>query len=291
VNEQPQASPLNRQDWADAMGRRWLDHLPQFESMLAPIGAAAIEAARLKPGERVVDVGCGGGATTLDIASRLGPKGLAVGIDLSPVLVEAAKAKLAQAEARPGAAPVKFVCGNAATLALEDAPFDVLFSRFGVMFFDDLHAAFRHMRGWLTPTGRVAFVCWAPPKENPWILEIEAINRRYAATPDVDPNAPGPFALSNPDRLRDVLGEAGFVNVTLDAWRGGQAIGGPGATPEQAAQFAMTGMSVGQALKDQPDSVKAKARADVVALFAKHHTKDGVLMPSCAWVVTGKIAS
>jgi SAM-dependent methyltransferase len=207
-------------------------------------------------------------------------------VDLSPVLVDAANAKLAQAGARPGAAPVKFVCANAATAALEDAPFDVLFSRFGVMFFDDPLAAFAHMRGWLKPSGRTAFVCWAPPRENPWILEIETINKRYAATPDVDPRAPGPFALSDPDRLRDVLDKAGFVDVVLDSWRGGQAIGGPGATPEQAAQFAMTGMSVGQALKDASDEVKAKARADVLALFTKHHRPEGVMMPSTAWVVT-----
>ncbi len=286
-------SALNRQDWADAMGRRWNDHLAQFESMLAPIGAAAIAAAKLQPGEKVVDVGCGGGPTTLDIASRLGPRGLAVGVDLSPVLVDAARAKLAAAGPRAGAAPVKFVCGDASKLALEDAPFDVLFSRFGVMFFEDPVAAFRTMRSWLKPKddkgpGRLAFICWAPPKENPWIGEIETITRRYVATPDIDPHAPGPFGLSDPERTRAILGSAGFTDVAMELWRGGQAVGGPGATLAQAADFAMTGMSVGSALKDQPDAVKARARADVEALFAKYLTPEGVMMPSAAWIVTAK---
>lgn len=286
MSAQP-GSPLNNQDWADSSGRRWADHLPQFEAMLAPVGAVTIAAAKLQPGEGVVDVGSGGGRTTLAIAERVGPNGRAVGIDVSAVLVEAAT-EHALAHRRPGSAPVRFILADAAAKQLDEAPFDVLFSRFGVMFFADPIAAFRNLRGWLKPTGRLAFACWAPPKENPWLIEVQEILGRFVDAPKPDPLAPGPFAFADMSRVRDILTKAGFASIAHDAWRGGQAIGGVGATPAQAADFAMTAMHVGQMLADQPETVKAKARAEVEALFAKHHTKDGVTPPSTAWIVTAK---
>jgi SAM-dependent methyltransferase len=291
MSETPPTSPLERQDWSDAMGRRWLGHLKELEGMVAPIGAAALRKARFVPGERVVDVGCGAGPTTLDIARAVSPGGYALGLDLSPLLIDAATRRLTKSARPPGSARVKFLLGDAATAALDEPPFDVLFSRFGVMFFPDPHLAFAHMRGWLKPTGRAAFCCWAPPEENPWVLEIEAVVRRYVEPPGHTPHAPGPFGLADVERLKDILAKAGFVEVAIDAWRGQQAIAGPGATPAQAAAFAMTGMHVCQLLGDAPDELKSRVRADLEALFASKHGPGGVLLPSAAWLVTAKVGT
>jgi SAM-dependent methyltransferase len=288
MSETPQTSPLERQDWTDAMGQRWLDHLKEFEGMIAPVGAALLKTARFAPGERVVDVGCGAGPSTLDIARAVSPGGYVLGLDLSPALIDAATRRLSKAARPPGSARVRFVRGDAGTVALDEPPFDVLFSRFGVMFFEDPYPAFANMRSWLKPTGRAAFSCWAPPSENAWVLEIEAVLKRHIETPEPTPNAPGPFALADTERLRDVLAKAGFVDVAIDAWRGHVPFGGPGATPAHAAAFAMNGMHLGELLSEESDALKAQVQADLEALFATKQGEGSMLFPGMAWFVSAK---
>jgi SAM-dependent methyltransferase len=288
MSETPQGSPLDRQDWSDVMGQRWLDHLKEFEGMIAPVGAAILKTARLAPGERVVDVGCGAGPTTLDVARSVTPGGYVLGLDVSPVLVDAATRRQSKSARPPGSARIKFQVGDAATAALDEPPFDLLFSRFGLMFFEDPYSAFAHMRGWLKPSGRTAFSCWAPASENPWILEIEAVLRRHVETPEPTPDAPGPFGLADAERTRDILAKAGFVDIAFETWRGDQPVGGPGATPAHAAAFAMSGMHVGQVLGEAPDELRERVRADLQAMFARNHSPAGVLLPSTVWLVTAK---
>jgi SAM-dependent methyltransferase len=282
-------SALESPDWADEMGRRWLGCLDLFEGTLAPIGAALIEHARFSRRERVVDVGCGAGPSTLVISRRVSPGGLALGLDVSPVLIDAAM----QRASRPGAvlkdADVRFCVGDAAAVELEEAPFDVIFSRFGLLFFDDPYAAFEHMRGWLKPTkGRIVFSCWAPVEENPWIYEPHAIIRRHINTPELQPNAPGPFGLADVARLNDILVTAGFVDIRVQAWRGELPIAGAGANSMMATDLALNGMHASEQLAQAPDDVKAKVRRDIEALYKARHGVGGVMMPASAWLVTAK---
>jgi len=130
------------ENWKAQVGDRWLAYVDQFEAMLQPIGDAAIAEAGFKSGENVADIGCGGGATSLAIARQLGPEGHVTGIDIAPQLVAEAQ----QRASRQGIGNVSFEAGDAQHFTPARAPFDKLFSRFGVMFFDDTLAGFANMR-------------------------------------------------------------------------------------------------------------------------------------------------
>ena len=155
-------------DWLGEMGEIWRRNIEVFESMIAPAGAAALDFAAVRPGERILDVGCGGGLTTLELARRVGPDGEVLGVDIAPPLIEIARRR----QKASGLGNVEFLAADAGTAALGDTRFDCLFSRFGVMFFDDPVAAFSNLRRMLAPEGRMALAVWGPPAANPWIRDL-----------------------------------------------------------------------------------------------------------------------
>lgn len=268
--------------WAGDDGRRWLSNLDRFEGMLAPIGEALIARAAFAPGERVVDIGCGGGWTTRSIGGRVGSSGLAIGIDISADLVDAANAR-ARAAGLPN---VRFVAGDAAVAMPEDAPFDRLFSRFGCMFFDQPYAAFANLRRMLRSGGRLDIAVWGPANENPWVSQVMAVASRHIEMPPPVPRAPGPFALGDTDYVRDLLTSGGFSNPEISVWTGTQPIGGPGSSPAEAADFVLEAMHVGDAASGADPAVKAAIRSDLAEMFARHQTPDGVVAGANALFVT-----
>jgi SAM-dependent methyltransferase len=272
---------IEASEWAGAMGDKWLANLDGFEGMIASIGAALMAKADFAPGERVVDIGCGGGATTVEIGKAVGPQGEALGIDVSDSLLATARQRAA------GAGNVRFLTGDAATITLDGAPRDRLFSRFGIMFFNDFAAAFANLRKMLRPGGRADFSAWAPASENGWIVDMQAILGNHVELPVPAPNAPGPFALKDADFARPLLEGAGFSSVEFDLWRGEQLVGGSGAGPEQAADFVLHAMSFGEALKDKPAALD-QVRGELVALFAAHYRDGAVRMPAGAWLISAR---
>jgi ubiquinone/menaquinone biosynthesis C-methylase UbiE len=282
MTEQKPQTGMGAERWANDMGERWHTHLDQFEGMLMPIGAALIDAAGFKVGERVIDIGCGGGVTSFDISRRVGPSGFVTGLDISPVLVEAATQRAREA----GLKNVRFVAGDAGKTAAVGHDHDFLFSRFGVMFFEDPYSAFTHMRGFLRPGARMLIGCWGPPQENPWMGQMMNLATRYADLPPPDPRAPGPMAFSEPDYVRDVLNTAGFSSINIAPWRGEQYVGGPGANAKQAAEFAVTALSLGDVLANKPQAVKDEVRAGVEDFFAPHAGPRGVVMPAMVWFIS-----
>lgn len=276
--------PREAELWAGPMGERWLANHTRFEGMIAPAGDALLAAAQFQPGETVIDIGCGAGALTLEIARRVAPGGSVTGLDISPPLIGACKSR---AEAA-GITNARFVLGDASAADLDGARFDRLVSRFGVMFFDDPYGAFHHMRGFLKPRGLLTFLCWGPIADNPWYGAITAVARRYSEAPPVAPRAPGPFAFEEAAYVREILSEAGFVGLDLDLWRGEQLVGGEGAGVAEAADLVLDGFGVGEALKDRPDAVRAEARADLMAAFTPFNGPNGVRAPAAAWVVQGR---
>jgi SAM-dependent methyltransferase len=269
-------------DWAGAMGDRWLAHLDRFESMIEPAGRALLSRASYVPGERVVDIGCGGGWTTRQIARAVGGSGLAVGLDIAPVLVAAA-ARRADEE---GIGNIRFEQGDAARAMPPEAPFDRLFSRFGVMFFAEPPAAFANLHRMLRPDGRLDIAVWASAAENPWTGSIMGLVGQHVALPAPEPRAPGPFALGDLDYLRELLGGAGFRDVGIEAWTGELYIGGRGTDPEGAARFVLEGMQVGDLLRAGGEAVLSRAEAGLAALFRGHQDAVGVHMTGKAWLVS-----
>ena len=171
-----QGSPSQREYWSGKVGDEWATHAERIDAMLAPLTDAALQLGAFRSGERVLDIGCGAGATTLEIARRVGATGSVVGVDLSPQLLSVAQSRASQA-----GASAEFMEADASQMRL-DACFDAAFSRLGVMFFEDPIKAFAHIRTGICENGRLTFVCWRALAENVWATTpIEAIRPMLTA--------------------------------------------------------------------------------------------------------------
>lgn len=282
-------SPKNMQDdpafedWSGEMGERWLKYLDRFEGMIAPAGEAALMKAGARPGERVLDVGCGGGATTLSLAKSVGPDGHVTGLDISPQLIDHARMRAGEA----GLDNVSWMVADAETEDLEIGAYDLVFSRFGIMFFRDSDVAFANLRK-ANEGGRLCCAVWGPPPENLWVLKMGEIVSSVVEQPEPDPTAPGPFRFADPDYFRAILEGAGYTQVEFEPWHGPQLVGGAGATPAEAATFAMEAFNLEEAVAEAGEEGKQKVRAGLEALFAEYHGSEGVSMPAMTWLVTAR---
>ncbi len=272
---------LAAHDWAGDAGTRWLAQLDRFESMIEPIGEALLAQAAYTTGEKVVDVGCGGGWTTRQIAAAVGPSGFALGLDISSVLIAAAGDRAQNA----GLANIRFEQGDAATAMPKEAPFDRLFSRFGSMFFPEPYPAFANLRRMLRDGGRLDIAVWAPVADNPWQRSIMAVIGEHIDLPMPQPRAPGPFALGEQDYVIDLMQNAGFSEVRFDAWTGDQRIGGPASDPESAAHFVLNGMHLGDLVQSRGKEIRMSIHEGLVELFERNRDDDGVRMGAKAWLV------
>lgn len=276
----PVAADLS-ESWAGEMGARWLAHIKTFEGMIAPIGAALMDRASLTAGQRVLDVGCGGGVTTLAAGRAVGPQGSALGLDISPDLI--ARARL-RAE-RAGVSNVSFRCADAAREQAEGPAFDRVISRFGSMFFAEPNAAFSNLHGAIRPGGRLDLAVWAAPRDNLWMSAMVAVVRDHIDLPRAEPRAPGPFAFEDPDYLRDVLETSGFRDMTLEAWSADVPFAGPGAACADAVAFALDGMAFRDKVATLTRPERAKLSQALGAFYDRHATPDGIMMPAKAWLV------
>jgi len=272
-------------EWTGASGDNWVLHQQRLDLMLQAFGDAAMAAAEIAAGEHILDIGCGAGATSFALAAKAGPDGEVLGVDISPQLIARAEADT------PAGSPVAFRLADAATAALPPAGFDLLFSRFGVMFFDDPAAAFAHMRAALQPGGRLAFACWRAPAENDWVRLPMAAIRDLVAPPAADPLAPGPFAFADPARIEAILSAAGFGDIAVAPFDATIPYG-EGATRDAAIDDALNlALAVGplsRALAGQGDDICAKAAAAVRAAFAQQPGETSILIDGAAWIVTAR---
>lgn len=267
--------------WNGDGGARWLANLDRVQYQLAPLGRMAMDRAGFRPGERVLDVGCGTGDTTFEIAARVGPEGAVIGIDVSLPLLAFAR----EALGKRGARNVSFLEADAQSASFPAGGADCVFSRFGVMFFADPVAAFRNLHGALGPDGRLAFVCWRAAAENEWItLPMKAASRHLPPLPPPDPNAPGQFAFADPDRVRAILTEAGFREVALDP----VDLGMGGRSMDEAVAT-LTGVGpLGAALSEADAALREKVASSVREALAPFETPEGVRIRSAAWIVTAR---
>jgi SAM-dependent methyltransferase len=206
----------------------WVANQARYDRMHAPFTALILQAAALRPGENVLDVGCGCGGTTL-AAARLVAPGQALGLDLSGPMLARARS---DAEAA-GLANVAFQQGDAQVQPLEPASFEVVISRFGVMSFADPVAAFANIRSATRPGGRLVFACWQPLAANQWLLVPGAALAEHVRPPaPVPADGPGMFAFSEPDRLRPILAApySADTEITRSTPRSWSAAAGPSTT-------------------------------------------------------------
>ncbi|MBD3835353.1 class I SAM-dependent methyltransferase [Brevundimonas sp.] len=280
--------PARPFDWNGPNGDRWVANQARLDRMLAPFGDALIAAADPRAGERALDIGCGAGASTFDLADAIGPRGQAVGLDISAALV--ARAETLGAERRSAAA---FRLADAATA--DFAPeFDLVVSRFGVMFFDDPVGAFRNIRKAMRPGARLAFVCWRGAEENDWTqLPMQAIRDIAPPAPPPPPDAPGPFAFADRRRVAAILAEAGFVDIVVEALDH-SIVFGAGDTRDTAIDDALANaVSVGpleRALAGCDAATTARAMAAARVAYARKAVPEGVVIAGAAWIVRARSA-
>lgn len=277
----PTLTKLEPADWKGSAGERWATNVDHFETMLTEIGAALLAHAGFAPGETVVEIGCGGGRLTRQIAELVTPDGVVVGVDISPTLVALA----AERAAADGIDNIAFVAVDAQTGMPEQAPFDRLVSRFGVMFFADPAAAMANLRGMLKPGGRLDFAVWAPIAGNPWAATMMQAAREPLGLSPPDPRAPGPFAFSDEGYLRGLLQGAGFRAVDIVPWTGHVLIGGPGATAEEVAELSMQTGSIAEPLKGAGAEVRETVHRSLTDLLRPYLTSDGAILPAAVHLV------
>jgi len=265
--------------WNGIGAQKWLAAQAQIDAMLVPVTQMLLDRAAIRPGTSIVDIGCGCGATTAELAKATGPQGRTLAIDVSAPMVAFARSRLA---AYP---QVEVACADAS-----DFPFtsfaDLAFSRFGVMFFGNPEEAFANIRRALKPKGRLLFICWRKLEENPWMrIPLQAAyDAGVPRVPRPEPGQPGPFSLADPDRIAAILTRAGFgkpgiipADLELDLAAGG----GLDAAVKQ-------GMTIGPAsfaLRDQPEELREAARHAMETVLTPFARGERVPLKAGMWIV------
>jgi ubiquinone/menaquinone biosynthesis C-methylase UbiE len=260
--------------WDGDEGAYWADHADYFDRSVAEYHRRLLDQAAIQADDRVLDVGCGTGQTTRD-AARAASAGSALGVDLSSRMLEHARRRAAE----EGLTNAAFAQADAQVHAFEPASFEVAISRTSAMFFGDHVAAFRNIGRAMRPAGRLLLVTWQSLAGNEWLREISRALAAGRDLPGPPPDA-GPFALSDPDRVRGLLTEAGFTGISLDAMSAGVWFGNDA---DDAHQFAL-GL-LGWMLEGLDAAGRARAIQELHATMAAHTTSDGVVFGSSAWIV------
>jgi SAM-dependent methyltransferase len=269
--------------WNEEAGPRWVAMQRDLDAELEPFGVAAMNALELPPGARVLDVGCGAGATSLALAERVRP-GQVVGIDISAPLLDRARQR------GEGIANLRFELADAQTYAFSREQCDAVFSRFGVMFFADPIAAFSNLRLALRTDGELGFVCWRAMQDNPsFSLPLEAALPFLPHPPKPsEPGAPGPFAFADAERIKRILETAGFGDLEI-APHDPELVYAGRSDLEGAVELALQVGPLSRALTGVVDEeILARVRAAVREAFVPYHTPSGVTLPAATWLVTAR---
>ncbi len=283
--------------WNGDVGRQWTASQERLDRAFRPFTAALIERAAPRRGERVVDVGCGCGELSLALAGLLGDEGRILAVDVSrPMLdrarsrTEAAGGKQAGQAAPAGQAEIEWQQADAAVAPFAASGFDLLVSRFGVMFFGEPVGAFRNLRRALRPGGRLAMLCWRPMPENAWVAVPRAAMLPAVPAPAaMPPDAPGPFAFADAARVGAILAQAGFAEIASVAVDAPLEISGGGADQaalETAVQFVAEVGPASGLLRDIDAATRERA-VDAVREALRERAGGGRLsLDAACWIYT-----
>lgn len=268
--------------WNGEAGRKWADEQDDLDAMLSPLGLGGIARARFAPGEQVIDIGCGCGQTSLVIASQVGPGGKVIGVDISEPMLARARLRAAKVD------NLAFTLADASNYKFAPATVDVIFSRFGVMFFADPAAAFTNIRTALKPGGRACLVVWRPVKENPWVLKSLMVAGKFVPLPaPMGPEDPGPFSFADPERVKRILTTAGFKDVQLEPQDLPMTIGG-NRNLSGAVDFLVGVGPIRGILAEQTPDMQKRIRDAIEAAMAEDFGSQGLRMASATWIVTAR---
>jgi SAM-dependent methyltransferase len=238
-----------------------------------------------QPGERIVDVGCGAGDTTMVLAERVQGHGFVLGLDISRPLLQRATARAANTPEYP----IRFVEADASAYAFERGSFDALFSRFGVMFFADPAAAFANLRRALKPGGRLAFCCWRDRRDNPWAtLPVQAARKHLSELPPPPgPDEPGPFSFADSARIQRILTSAGFANIACDKFDPMLTYGDG---TRSAAEYLTQMGPVGSVLQEHPEALRQQVADTLAGMLEPQRDAGALRLAAAVWIVTARNA-
>jgi len=266
--------------WNGPAGQHWTDRQQLQDVVLAPVSEVLISRAAVKSGESVIDVGCGCGATSFDLAKQVSPAGKVTGVDISEPMLARAR------ELAPPGAPVEFVLADATVHPFAPASTDLLFSRFGVMFFAQPIDSFTNMRNALKAGGRLAFACWRTPRDNPWmILCLQDAYKFVPKLPELQPDDPGPFSFAKEERVRHILSSAGFSDIDMERADLSLDIA-TGRGLEAALETVLTIGPTSRALEGQPMDKVAAVTQSIRTTLAAHQKGNTVPLGGSIWIVT-----
>lgn len=266
--------------WSEEGGQRWVKNIETVERQIRDLGRILLKRAAPKPGEIVLDVGCGGGITSKELADRVGPSGRVLGVDVSEVILDLARQRFS------GVSNLSFEHGDAQQLELPPGAFDLIISRFGVMFFEDPIAAFSNLRSALKDNGRLVFMCWRTPQENPWMsVPATAVLEVLGSPPPPDPDAPGPFAFGNRDHVRRILEQSGFTAIGFEPIDENVDLG----TIDEAIRLVSELGPAAAPLREATEAERKQAIEAVSEVLKKHETPDGVRLPSGTWIISATV--
>lgn len=269
--------------WNEEGGRRWTTFAHRTVVLFAPLTEKLIGLASPRAGEQVLDVGCGTGATVLELARHVGPQGHVLGVDVSHIIAAMAKA----AVAAQGVTNAEILVADAGRHDFPSGAFDLVFSQFGVMFFVDPVAAFKNLRRALRPNGRLVFGCWRDMEDNPWFtVPLEAAKPLAPPLEPPPPDAPGPLAFKDRKRLESILNGAGFSDVTISRQDQLLRMGAP--NERAAAEHAANAGPTARLLASVDPTVKLKAIDAIARALESYTSEDGIRLGSSIWLVSAK---
>jgi SAM-dependent methyltransferase len=268
--------------WNGPGGQRWADRQAAQDILLTPVADLLIDRARPKAGERIIDVGCGSGATTIAFARKVAPTGHVFGIDVSGPMLARAR------QSAPKELPVDFALADATVYPFDPQSFDLLASRFGVMFFAEPALSFANLRKALKPSGRLAFACWREPRENPFFMApLQAVYKHVPKLPQQGPEDPGPFAFAAEARVHRILGEAGFAGIEMEPCNLALDVA-IGSGLDAAVQSALEIGPASRALEGHPEDVRAAATNSIREALTPFASGQTVPLPAAIWIVTAR---
>ncbi len=282
-----EVAPANEESteaWSGPLFERFVRFRPYVAEGLGRHGEAAMAVHPPRPGDRVLDIGCGFGDTTRRLAELVGTEGEAVGVDVAEPFVELAAREAAEA----GVPNVSYRVGDVQIADL-DGPYDHVFSRMGVMFFANPVQALRNVRGAMRPGGRACFVVWRRKLDNGWVREAEQVVERYLEHPEKteEPTCgPGPFSMADADVVTEQLALAGFEAIEL---RRSDLPLKMGADLDGAVDLVMSIGPAGEVLRlwgDRAEEIRPTIAAEIRGVLEQFETDEGVLAPSSTWLIS-----